>query len=84
MAVTVTIKFLGAVRQDMGRPGCELRLPDGAALNDLAAELQRLGLNPDSPELLITLNNHGWRQWPADRPVVDGDTVSIFPAISGG
>jgi molybdopterin converting factor small subunit len=59
-------------------------LPDGAVLNDLAAELRKLGLNPDSPELLITLNNHGWRQWPAGRPFIDGDTVSIFPAISGG
>jgi molybdopterin converting factor small subunit len=82
--ITVTVKFLGGVRQDMGMSGTTLSLPPNATLNELGPHLRALGIDPDSNQIIIILNDRGLHQWPADRRFITGDVVAIFPHISGG
>jgi molybdopterin converting factor small subunit len=82
--ITVTIKFLGGLREEMGTTSTTISLPQGATLRDLEPHLQALGLEPDSAQIIVTLNNRGLRQWPPDRRFTAEDVVAVFPHISGG
>jgi molybdopterin converting factor small subunit len=80
----VLVKRLGALRDEMGTPGITLAMPEGATLKDLVPRLRALGIDPDSTEIIVTLNDRGLNQWPPERPFADGDVVAVFPYISGG
>jgi molybdopterin converting factor small subunit len=55
----------------------EIEIPPGGALVDV---LSRLKI--DRPEVAIRLVNGQAADW--TQPLVEGDTVSLFPAIGGG
>lgn len=62
-----------------GRTGAlELDLPPGACVRDALAAL---GLVPDPEALLLVLNR---RMVDEEEPLVEGDTLDLIPAISGG
>jgi sulfur carrier protein ThiS len=50
----------------------------------LEALLKDLGINPDSPEVIISLSGKGLRQFPADHKLQSGEELIVFPNISGG
>ena len=56
----------------------EVELPDGSTLADL---IERLEITLDPEDLLLVVNG---RTAEMDRPLQDGDTVNLIPAISGG
>ena len=85
--VTVVIKFLSALRDRAGVGEERLSLPKGATLRAMAEHLaQRYGLHVPAPDVMATLNGHGWQQAAQglDTPLQDGDVIHLFPPISGG
>jgi molybdopterin converting factor small subunit len=82
--IAVTVKFLGGLREEFGAPSATLSLAQDAVLKDLESHLRALGIDPDSDDIIITLNGRGLRQWPPDRPFAVGDVIAVFPLISGG
>lgn len=81
---TLTVKFLGGMREEMGKRRTTLSLGQDATAADLPACLQALGIDTEAGNLIITLNGRGLHQWPPDRPLSSQDLVTIFPAVSGG
>ena len=82
--VEVNVKFLAGVREDIGMSSTSISMPSDAVLSDLEPRLRALGIDPETNDVIITLNSRGFRQWPPDRPFVAGDVVMVFPHISGG
>ena len=72
----IEARLFATLREGRGKiVGVEL--PDGASVADLAAELAI-----DRKDIAILLV--GGRDAPLDRPLADGDVVSIFPPVGGG
>jgi molybdopterin converting factor small subunit len=85
--VTVNVRYLSAVRDTTGKRVDELSLPDGATLAEVAAWLTRsYGIAVPGPDLMSTLNGHGWNQVPQGLATVlhEGDEIALFPLLSGG
>jgi molybdopterin converting factor small subunit len=82
--MVITVKFLGGLRQDMGRESTTLRLPDNATVADLEDQLRALGLDLDAQKNIVVLNQCGLSQLPPDRQIATDDVVMVFPNISGG
>ena len=82
--ISITVRFLGGLRDDMGTPSTTLSLPEGATLRDLGSQLQEMGIDPLAEDIIITLNGQGLRQLPSDQRLNHGDVVAVFPLISGG
>ena len=86
-ALTVTVRYLSAVRERAGKRRDEVRLPPGSTL-EAAAEWIRAtrGLEVPGPGLMSTLNGHGWAQLPEGMATVlhEGDEIALFPLLSGG
>ena len=82
--VEVTVKFLAGVREDIGVSSTSISMPPDAVLGDLEPHLRALGIDPQANDVIITMNDRGFRHWPPDRCFVTGDVVMIFPHISGG
>jgi molybdopterin converting factor small subunit len=83
----VLVKFLASVKDKVGKGTEEYELPDGSTLSDLAVKLQeshRLSLL--DPAIMVTLNGKGLQQLPdrLDTKLCQGDTILLFPPISGG
>jgi molybdopterin converting factor small subunit len=85
--LTVSVRYLSAVREQAGTRRDELRLPAGSTLA-AAAEWVRAhrGLEAPGPGLMSTLNGHGWTQLPDGMATVlrEGDEIALFPLLSGG
>lgn len=82
--MTITVRFLGGLRDDMGTSSVTLSLPQDATLRDLDSQLGALGISPEAEDIIITLNGQGLRQLPPDQLLNEGDVVAVFPLISGG
>jgi molybdopterin converting factor small subunit len=82
--ISITVRFLGGLRDEIGTPSTALSLAEGATLRDLGAQLQALGIDPLAEDIIITLNGQGLRQLPHDQLLNSGDVVAVFPLISGG
>ena len=85
--ITVTVKYMVNLIDKTGRRQDDVVLPAESRLSDLAAWLSEnrdLGL-PD-PKIMATLNGRGWSQYEEglETGLQDGDTVLLFPPISGG
>jgi len=83
----VLVKFLATVKDKAGKgaEGCEL--PDGSTLSDLAVKLQKSHqLSLLDPAIMVTLNGRGLPQLPdgLETKLCEGDTILLFPPISGG
>jgi molybdopterin converting factor small subunit len=82
--MAITVKFLGGLRQEMGRSSCTLWLPDDATVADLEPQLRALGLDLDSEKNISVLNQRGLDQWSPEQRLASDDVVIIFPHIAGG
>ena len=82
--MSITVKFLGGLRQDMGMAHCTLWLPDGATVADLEPRLRALGVDLDAEKNIAVLSQRGLDQWPPDRQLISDEVVIIFPHIAGG
>jgi len=82
--ITITVRFLGGLRDDLGTSSTTLSLPQDATLRDLDFHLRALGISPEAEDIIITLNGQGLRQLPSDQLLNEGDVVAVFPLISGG
>lgn len=75
----ITILLFGMHRERLAkatRGRLELALPDGMTLRDLLAKLEIQG------GVLATVN--GQQEKDLDRPLADGDEVSLVPPVGGG
>ncbi len=82
--MSITVKYLGGLRQDMGMANCTLWLPDGATVADLEPRLRALGVDLDAEKNIAVLSQRGLHQWPPDRRLISDEVVMIFPHIAGG
>ncbi len=85
--ISITIKFLSALRDDVGVGHEALSLPQGSTLRTVAAHLaEKYGLTVPSENVIATLNGRGWQQTAEglDTLLTDGDVIHLFPPIAGG
>lgn len=82
--INITAKFLGGTRQDVGIASATAAFPAGASLTDLEGWLRTLGVDPDGPDIIITLDGHGLRQLPENFYLEKDHVVAVFPVITGG
>ena len=85
--VTLTIKYLVNLSEKAGRRKDETGFPEGSTLHDVARYLKESrNIILPSPRVMAVLNGRGWDQYPDkwNTPISNGDTVLLFPPISGG
>ena len=83
----IRFKYLSAIRDKTRRQGEEVRFSKGANLGDVGTWLEtRYSLSLQDPCIMLTLNGKGWNQHPQKlfTELTEGDTIIIFPVISGG
>lgn len=78
----VVLKLFASLRQKLppGSPRgqCDLDLPPGTTI---AGALERMDI-PRTSAHMVLLNGEQERN--LDRPLSDGDVISIFPPVAGG
>lgn len=82
--IAIMVRFLGGLRQEMGKDSCTLWMPEGATVADLEPQLTALGLDLDENRNIAVLNQRGLNQWPPDQRLQNGEEVLVFPHIAGG
>jgi MoaD family protein len=85
--VRITIKYLVTLRDRAGKSVEEVLLPRGSNLGDVARWLsEKYDIKLPDPKIIAILNGKGWDQLPAkyETRICDGDTVCLFPPVSGG
>jgi molybdopterin converting factor small subunit len=86
-SLSVSVRYLSAVREQAGKRRDEVRLPSGSTLA-AAADWVRThrGIKVPGPAIMSTLNGHGWTQLPEGMATAlhEGDEIALFPLISGG
>jgi molybdopterin converting factor small subunit len=85
--LSVSIRYLSAVREQAGTRRDEVLLPPGSTLAAAADWIRaHRGIEVPAPALMSTLNGHGWAQLPEGLATVlsEGDEIALFPLISGG
>jgi molybdopterin converting factor small subunit len=83
----VFVRFLATVKDKVDRGAEEYELPNGSRLSELAVELEkRHQLSLQDPTIMVTLNGKGLPQLPdgMETKLCEGDTILLFPPISGG
>lgn len=86
-SITVTVKYLVSLADKTGRRKDRIELTEGSALADLAEWIEReRGIRLPDPRIMTVLNGKGWDQYPEklETELNEGDTVLLFPPISGG
>lgn len=81
---TLTVKFLGGMRDEMGKRQTTLSFGKGATVADLPMYLEAQGVDLRAKNLIVTLNGRGLLQWAPELPLNPGDVVLVFPVVSGG
>ena len=85
--LSVSIRYLSAIREQAGTRRDEAALPTGSTLAAAADWIRRhRGIEVPGPALMSTLNGHGWAQLPEGMATVlrEGDEIALFPLLSGG
>jgi molybdopterin converting factor small subunit len=82
--ITITAKFLGGIRRDIGIDRAAAVFEEGSGIEDLVAWLRSLGVDPDAEDIIITVAGLGLRQLPDDYRLKGDQAVAVFPMISGG
>jgi len=85
--VEVKIKYLATLREKSGvREEC-VSFPPGSTLSSVARWIQDThGLSVPSSRIMTILNGRGWGQLSdgIETQLRNGDTICLFPPISGG
>ena len=85
--ITISIRYLSAIRENTGKRQDALAVPAGSTLSWVAAWLQETyGLAVPGPALMSTINGYGWNQVSGglSAELHDGDEIALFPLLSGG
>jgi molybdopterin converting factor small subunit len=85
--LSVSIRYLSAIREQAGKRRDEVPLPTGSTLAAAADWIRtHRGIEVPGPALMSTLNGHGWAQLPEGMatPLREGDEIALFPLLSGG
>lgn len=85
--ISVTVKYLVSLADKTGRRSDTVELERGSVLSDLTEWLAReRELTVPDRRIMTVLNGKGWAQYPdkLETELADGDTVLLFPPISGG
>ena len=85
--LSVSIRYLSAVREQAGTRRDEVRLPPGSTLSAAAVWIRsNRGIEVPGPALMSTLNGRGWTQLPEGMAtaLAEGDEIALFPLLSGG
>jgi molybdopterin converting factor small subunit len=85
--VTVVIRFLSTLRDQVGIGAETLVLASGSSLRTISKHLAtEHNLTVPGPNIIATLNGHGWQQASRglDTPLRHGDVIHLFPPIAGG
>jgi molybdopterin converting factor small subunit len=82
--IAIPVKLLGGIPQDWEKSCITLSFIDGATVADLIVKIRALNIDPDSDQMIISLEGRGIHQYPPGRLLQAGDEVMIFPNISGG
>ena len=85
--INIRFKYLSTIKDKTGRQGEEARFSKGANLKDVETWLEtRYSLSLQDPRIMLTLNGKGWNQHPQKlfTELAEGDTIFVFPVISGG
>ena len=79
----IKIKAFASVREAFGFDEKELTVSDGISVKEVVQQLKKSYrlLNEFDGSLLMAVNEE-YR--PDDVPLSDGDTLAIFPPVSGG
>ena len=86
-SVEVQMKYLAALRDRTGRRREGVTFPPGTTLQDVAGWLsEQYGLSLPNPQVMATLNGHGWNQLPLklSTRIKEGDIICLFPPVAGG
>ena len=86
-AVEVTVKYLVSLADKTGKRKETVGFGEGATLADLRDWLhEHYNLMLPHPRIMAILNGKGSQQYPdtIDTQLSSGDTVLLFPPISGG
>lgn len=86
-SVTVSIRYLSALRDVTHTRMEEASFPVGSSLGDVAKLIaQKHGLTVPSPSVMSTVNGRGWSQMPQGlaTELHAGDEIALFPLLSGG
>ena len=85
--MSVTIRYLSALRDNTGTGQEEVSLPEGSRLGDAAGYVHRkYGIRVPDPNVMFILNGKGWNQYSGglETPLTEGDIILILPPVSGG
>jgi molybdopterin converting factor small subunit len=85
--VTITIKYLVNLSDKAGRSEETAVFPINSTLNDLAGYLKESrNIILPGHGIIAVLNGKGWNQYPDkwNTTINDGDTILLFPLLSGG
>lgn len=85
--VSITVKYLVNIGELTGKRKEELRFPSGTVLKDFAEWLKKqYDLDVPNPKIMTALNGKGWNQYPdrLETRMNNGDTILLFPPVSGG
>jgi len=74
----VRVRFFGSLKERAGGPEISVELPDGSRVEDLLRNIEDLIRGVD---IMIAVNG---RRVDEKQILSDGDTVAIFPPVSGG
>ena len=85
--VTVEMKYLVHLKEQTGCSSERLEFPMGSLLRDVVEYLKkRYGIVLPDPRIVMLLNGRGWAQLSGelDTRINTGDTITLFPMLSGG
>jgi len=85
--VKILLKYFISVRDKTGKKEESAEFSAGSTLADVAAWLNKhYGFTLPDPRIIATLNGKGWEQHQEklSTELHEGDTVCLFPPISGG
>ena len=82
--IVIPVKLLGGIPKSGEKANVTFSFADGATISDLIMKIKTLDVDPDSEQVIISLDGRGIHQYLPERPLQTGDEVMIFPNISGG
>ncbi len=80
--ISISVRLFALFREQAGWSEKKMNLPDGSKLHELLTMLERDEGIQLSDRPVYAAVNHEYAA--GDRELYDGDTVALFPPVSGG
>lgn len=85
--VTVLFEYMVTLKERTGRRQESAVFPAGSVIKDVVEWLkERYGISLPDPQIMAVYNNRGLNQLPQElgTQLQEGDTICLFPPLSGG